>query len=156
MLQGTDETMNESLSERCRLSRRDCVGGEGKLISHIGIVTVHVQDLDRAVQFYTDRLGFEKRMDAPMGPDLRWVTVAPTGGETQIVLACGFADDAGARIGLGTGIVFNTSDIDATYRELSGRGVMFTEPPTRYPFGMQAQFVDQDNNGYVLVQVPAE
>jgi len=40
--------------------------------------------------FYVNKLGFEKRTDNPIGPDMRWVTVAPPGGKTEIVLAKGF------------------------------------------------------------------
>lgn len=60
-------------------------------IFHVSVVSVHVTDQDEALRFYTECLGFEKRMDAPMGEGMRWLTVAPAGATTEIVLGCGIA-----------------------------------------------------------------
>ena len=124
-------------------------GTTARAIFHIGVVTVHVKDQDEALRFYTERLGFEKRNDAPMGEGMRWLTVAPAGTATEIVLARGFGD-GGTPLGKNTGLVFETDDIDAAYRELSGRGVRFTKEPSREFFGGWAEFVDQDGNGFGL------
>ncbi len=121
-----------------------------KTISHISVVTVNVKDQDEALRFYTESLGFEKRDDAPMGEGMRWVTVAPAGSPTQISLASGFGFDAGAPLGKNTGLVFETDDIDAAHRALSGRGVRFTKEPAREFFGGWAEFVDQDGNSFGL------
>jgi predicted enzyme related to lactoylglutathione lyase len=118
-------------------------------ISHISIVTVNVTDQDQALRYYTECLGFEKRMDAPMGEGLRWLTVAPAGAATEIVLARGFGE-GGAPLGKNTGLVLETDDIDAAYHELSGRGVRFTKQPSREFFGGWAEFVDQDGNAFGL------
>jgi len=115
-----------------------------KTVSHISIVTVNVQDQEEAL-----RLGFEKRADMPMGESMRWLTVAPAGSATEVVLAHGFGD-GGAPLGKNTGIVLETDDIDAAYRELSGRGVHFTKQPSREDFGGWAEFVDEDGNGFGL------
>ena len=56
-------------------------------ISKVGRVCVTVADTDRAIDFYTGKLGFEKVVDEPMGPDMRWVEVAVSGAETTIALA---------------------------------------------------------------------
>lgn len=114
-------------------------------ISHISVVTVHVKDQDEALRFYTEILGFEKRDDAPMSEDMRWLTVAPAGSTTQILLATGSAG-TGAPLGSNTGLILEADDIHAAYRELSGRGVRFTEQPSIQFFGGWAQFVDQDGN----------
>ena len=50
--------------------------------THVGRVCVTVADTDRAIDFYVDKLGFEKVVDEPMGPDMRWVEVKPHGHET--------------------------------------------------------------------------
>ena len=118
------------------------------MIDRISTVTVRVADQDRALEFYTDQLGFEKRMDTRDG-DFRWLTVAPPGAATQIVLY----QDPGGTGGFG-GLVFHSSDIQRTYEQLSARGVRFTEVPTRQKWGgMQAQFVDQDGNNFVLTEM---
>jgi predicted enzyme related to lactoylglutathione lyase len=123
--------------------------GTTQAVSHISVVTVNVTDQDEALRFYTERLGFEKRNDAPMGEGMRWLTVAPAGAATEIVLARGFGD-GGPPLGKNTGLVFETDDIDAAYRALSGRGVRFTKQPSREFFGGWAEFVDQDGNGFGL------
>jgi predicted enzyme related to lactoylglutathione lyase len=118
-------------------------------IFHISVVTINVSDQDAALRFYTECLGFEKRMDAPMGEGLRWLTVAPAGATTEIVLSHGFGE-GGAPLGKNTGLVLETEDIDAAYRELAGRGVRFTKEPSREFFGGWAEFVDQDGNAFGL------
>src|SRR5579863_5031219 len=119
-----------------------------KVISHIGVVSIQVRDQDEALRFYTERLGFEKRMDAPMGEGMRWLTVAPAGSATELTLMS--SNNAGAPIGNFTGVILETDDIDAAYHELSGRGVHFTEQPVRHPWGGWAQFVDMDGNTFGL------
>jgi len=126
-----------------------------KTISHISVVTVHVKDQDEALRFYTERLGFEKRSDMPMGEGVRWLTVAPAGSPTEVVLASGYGDEmagdaGGAPLGKNTGIVLETDDINAMHRALSGCGVRFTKEPAREPFGGWAEFVDQDGNSFGL------
>jgi predicted enzyme related to lactoylglutathione lyase len=112
--------------------------------SHVSVISIQVKDQDEAVRFYTECLGFEKRNDAPMGEEMRWVTVALPGSDTEFSLIS--FPFGGAPLGANTGVVLETGDIDAAYRELSGRGVHFTTPPVRESFGGWAQFVDQDGN----------
>ena len=79
-------------------------------ISHISVVTVHVKDQDEALRFYTEILGFEKRDDAPMSEDMRWLTVAPAGSTTQILLATGSAG-TGAPLGSNTVCAATTQSV---------------------------------------------
>lgn len=126
----------------------------GGAITNIGVVTVQVSNQDKALDFYVGKLHFEKRFDETFGEGFRWLTVAPPGAQTQIVLAHGYGTGSTVSGGF-TGMVFETDDIHATYRDLSARGVQFTETPTMQPWGMlQAQFVDDDGNHFVLVQRP--
>ncbi len=125
-------------------------------ISRVQTVGVYVRDQQAALEFYRDKLGFEVRQDMPMGGpgSDRWIEVVPPGAETGIVLSTpasmgGFAE----RVGTFSGYVLSTDDPQKTYEELSGRGVHFNEPPTAQPWGMmQAIFVDQDGNEFVLVE----
>lgn len=117
-------------------------------ISHISVVAVHVKNQDEALRFYTETLGFEKRSDAMMGPEMRWLTVAPVGSPTEISLSSTM--DAGAPLGGNSGLVFETADIDAMHRDLTARGVTFTLAPIRESFGGWAEFTDQDGNRFGL------
>jgi predicted enzyme related to lactoylglutathione lyase len=88
-------------------------------------------------------------MDAPMGEGMRWVTVAPAGSTTECTLVSAFPE-GGPALGTNTGIVLETDDIDAAYRDLSGRGVRFVKEPSREPWGGWAELVDQDGNTFGL------
>src|SRR4051794_41699906 len=101
-------------------------------IAKIGTVVVPVTDQDRALAFYVDTLGFEKRMDVPFGPGYRWVEVAPAGADTTIAIVLPpEGKPAGDRE---TGIALNTDDIDALHAELKagrGAGAAPAPPPGR-------------------------
>lgn len=123
------------------------------MITNIAVAGVFVSDQDQALTFYTEKLGFELRADQPMGPGQRWLEVAPPGAATRIVLYPATEEMGADRLGQFANIVFEPDDIDATYRELSARGVEFTEAPNDQSWGgRQAQFKDQDGNVFVLVQ----
>ncbi len=124
-------------------------------ITRVQTVGVYVSDQQAALEFYRDKLGFEVRQDMPMGEpgSDRWIEVVPPGAETGMVLSTpagmgGFTE----RIGTFSGYVLTTDDVQQTYEELSGRGVRFSAIPEAQPWGkMQAIFVDQDGNEFVLV-----
>jgi lactoylglutathione lyase len=119
-------------------------------IESIQLTTIFVRDQDAALEFWEQRLGLEKRMDEAFGPGMRFLVVAPPVGPTGLVLQKAQPGEEG-RVGGFTGIVFGTSDVEATHAELSGRGVSFTEEPKRQPWGAtQALFVDPDGNVFVL------
>ena len=58
----------------------------GTRITQVGTVMIPVEDQDRAIAFYLDKLGFEKLADTPFGRGDRWVEVAPPGASTTIAL----------------------------------------------------------------------
>ena len=90
-------------------------------ISKLGIVIVPVNDQDGAYAFYTDVLGFEKRVEADMGNGYTWLEVAPAGGETTIAIVPPGPD--GSAGGRETGITLFTDDIEATHADLKDKGV---------------------------------
>lgn len=118
------------------------------MIKKVGKVGVYIRDQQRALEFYRDKLSFEVRADIPMGPDARWIEVAPPGEDTALSLFTppGLED----RIGTFGGIVFECEDVNATYEELKRKGVEFSEPPTDQPGGVMATFQDADGNSFVL------
>ncbi len=120
------------------------------MISHIHSTSIAVADQDAALDFYVNSLGWEKAMDAPFGPEMRWLTVVPPGATTQLVLAhVSWGGEAGGH----TGISFSTPDIDATYESLSARGVRFKVPVAVMPWGQKATwFYDLDGNEFFLAE----
>jgi len=122
------------------------------MIKHVGTVCVYVKDQQKALEFYRDVLGFEVRQDQPMGPNARWIEVAPKGSQTRVVPFTPPGQED--RIGTFSGVVFSCDDIEATYTELTAKGVEFKQKPEKQPWGgILAQFYDVDRNTHVLVQV---
>ena len=118
-------------------------------ITDVRTVGVPVTQQDRALEFYVDRLGFEKRLDVPMGQGARWIEVAPPGARTSIALIP--AHD-GVPAGVETGVRFTTEDADADHAELRSHGVDADEI-LRWD-GVPAMFAfrDQDGNGLEIVE----
>ncbi|HEV2528135.1 MAG TPA: VOC family protein [Thermomicrobiales bacterium] len=120
------------------------------MLTHLYNCLVAVTDYDRALAFYTDTLGWEKRDDMPMGEE-RWLTVAIPG--TQTALALGRGDMAGALTpGGNTGITVVTDDIDGDVERMTAAGVQFTGPIETMPWGDRAAFFqDPDGNVFFLI-----
>jgi uncharacterized glyoxalase superfamily protein PhnB len=118
----------------------------------IATVTIAVTDQDEALEWFTTRLGFEKRVDM-RGPGIRWLTVAPSQQmEIELLLADWYPD----RVGKNPTWVLTTRDCQNAYSELSAKGVEFTQKPQARPYGMEAVFVDLYGNKYALLAPPGE
>ncbi len=124
--------------------------GHGIGITGVRTVGVPVRDQERALRFYVDALGFEKRMDVPLGPGRRWVEVAPAGSPTSIALVG--VSDAGT-VGVDTQIRLATRDAGAVHAELLRRGVDVDGAILPVPVPMFA-LRDADGNRLVIVQEP--
>ena len=109
-------------------------------------------DQDRAIEFYVDSLGFEKRTDVPFGDQYRWVEVYPPSGTTGIALAPPRPGDATA---VQTGITLTTDDIDATHAELRSRGVDVDAEVSRMGDPVPPMFWFRDPDGNTLMVVTA-
>ncbi len=120
-------------------------------ITQIGTVIVPVTDQDRALEFYTEKLGFEKRSDTPFGNGDRWVEVAPTGAATTIAIV---HPPEGSPIGVETGVAFSTQDVDADHADLKARGVDVDPEVMRMGDPVPPMFFlrDQDGNKLLIVQ----
>jgi catechol 2,3-dioxygenase-like lactoylglutathione lyase family enzyme len=90
-------------------------------IRQVGTVFVPVADQDRALRFYLDKLGFEKRADFRYGEDSRWIEVAPHGAANTISLVP--PSEGKAAGGDQTYCAFATEDIEADHAALRARGV---------------------------------
>ena len=118
-------------------------------ITDVRTIGVPVTDQDRAVEFYTSKLGFEKRLDVPMGEG-RWIEVAPPGAAVTIALV---PSREGAAAGVDTGIRLTTSDADADHSALQARGVEADPEVRRWPgVPPMGALRDQDANRLVIIQ----
>lgn len=123
------------------------------MITAVKNVSVYVTDVDRAVAFYTQTLGFEKRSDARMGP-IRWVELAPPKGDAVIALASeGYPIWAPDKVGGFSGMTLAAEDAEETYARLHEAGVRFEQEPETTAWGTQAIIADPDGNTFVIVAV---
>jgi len=119
-------------------------------ITQLGRVIIPVSDQDRALEFYTETLGFEKRADVPFGDGDRWLEVAPEGSGAAIAImpprpgqtphndqAC---------------VVFTTTDLDADHAALKERGVD-VEDPMGGEGPVPRMFSFRDPDGNMLLEV---
>jgi predicted enzyme related to lactoylglutathione lyase len=118
------------------------------MIKGIKFVGVPVRDQDRALEFYTKKLGFSITTDQPFNDTQRWIELKIPGADTGVVLFTpeGHED----RIGSFQSISFFTRDVQKTYDELVSRGVEFTGPPVTADWGSSAIFKDSEGNQFVL------
>ncbi len=132
------------------------------MITKLSHATIYVTDQNRALDFYTNKLGFEVRTDVTMEGGFRWLTVGPKDQpDIEIIL---YAVGAGSmmdqetanhlRAVLDKGVmgagVFEADDCRKTYEELKGKGVEFISPPQERSYGVEAIFKDGCGNWFSL------
>lgn len=130
------------------------------MITEVTHATVIVADTDEAIEWYTDAFGFDLRSDEEFVPGVRWVTVAPADGGTELVLqepdesfhGVDRAAEMRAAVGEGTTTVLAVDDCRETVRGLEERGVEVTTEPESVPWGIHATVVDLYGNPYNLVE----
>ena len=127
------------------------------VIEKLMLVTIVVKNQDKALDFYTKTLGFEKRADVSPPGNPRWVTVAPKGQDIEIALWEAGSKSVGVppshqQPGIGTQWNFKVEDCRKAYAELKARGVKFKSQPVEYAWAIGAEFTDPDGNHFSLVQ----
>jgi catechol 2,3-dioxygenase-like lactoylglutathione lyase family enzyme len=120
-------------------------------ITEIATILVPVSDQDKALAFYTERLGFKKTMDDTFG-ETRWLEVSPGGGTTTLALAPGGRDQ---QPGIDTGVRLSTDDAKADHAALTAAGIDVDEL-LDWGGGVPPMFSlrDPDGNRLVVVQQP--
>jgi len=121
-------------------------------VEKIANVVVPVADVDRAIEFYVEKLGFDKRVDVPFGGDYRWVEVAPGDAVTTIALAPP-APNGEAPGNRQTGISLYVDDIDAFHAELREAGVDVDPEVSRMGDPVPPLLWFRDPEGNVLMAV---
>ena len=133
----------------------------------ISAAQLWVHDQDEALAFYTDKLGMEVRSDVTLAElgNFRWLTVGPAGQPDVAISLMAIpgppvmddqtADEVRNLMSKGfAGTVFlTTDDCRASYEELKGRGVEFTEEPQEQPYGIDSAFRDPSGNSIRLTEV---
>jgi predicted enzyme related to lactoylglutathione lyase len=120
----------------------------GTMIRQIKFVSIPVRDQKRALDFYTDKLGFTILTDQPFDGKQRWIELRIPKAETRVVLFT--APGQENRIGTFTGVSLECDDLDQTYTELLAKGVAFDSPPQKQPWGTFVKFQDSEGNLFVL------
>ena len=120
------------------------------MITHVHSATINVRDLDEALTFYVDVLGWEKRQDSNEA-GMRWLTVAPPGAQTAFALS--LSDTPNVSFTMGCGISLITDDIDGDCASFREKGVQVKAEPETMPWGDRATwFSDPFGNEFFLVQ----
>jgi catechol 2,3-dioxygenase-like lactoylglutathione lyase family enzyme len=117
------------------------------MIRGVKFVSIPVIDQDRALAFYTEKLGFRLLTDQPFNDQQRWIELGISGSETRVVL---FRFDGGLQPGTKMNVTFWTDDVERTVRELESKGVEFVTKPQKADWGTAATFRDIDGNTFVL------
>jgi predicted enzyme related to lactoylglutathione lyase len=119
-------------------------------ISTIGLVCIPTVKQDEAVSFY-ETLGFEKRVDAPFGGDMRWIEVYPPEGTAGIALA---PPPPGQEIvPTQTGIILETDDVEETHARMKSLGVDVDAEVSRMGDPVPPMFWFRDPSGHTLMVV---
>lgn len=119
------------------------------MITSVKFVSLPTRDQDRALSFYTEKLGFKVVTDQQMGPGQRWIELQVGGaGATRLVLFTPEGHES--RIGTVFNGAFACDNVEKTYEELRGRGVEFVAPPKHEPWGTIAVLKDPDGNQIAL------
>ena len=117
------------------------------MITHVKFVSVPTTNQDRALAFYTGKLGFRVLTDQPFDDSQRWIELRVGQSDTRIVL---FSTDGGPKPGGSFNGALACDNVEQTYQEMVAKGVEFKTPPQKQPWGMFAIFSDPDGNQFVL------
>lgn len=115
-------------------------------ITHVHVLSIPVSDQDRALDFYVNVLGMELIRDIPE-PGLRWIQVAPPGGQTCIALINWLPSMTAGSL---RGFTLESDDLDADVAALAARGVDVGEGIRDHDWGRSIGFSDPDGNRIIL------
>ena len=115
-----------------------------------------VADYDEAIEFYTQKLGFDLLEDTVLSETKRWVRVAPKGSSTSLLLAKAAGDEQSKAIGNQTGgrvfLFMHTDDIDRDYQNLMKHNIKIVREISEEPFGKVCVFADLYGNLWDLIE----
>lgn len=118
------------------------------MIRSVKFIGIPVRDQDRALAFYTDKLGFSLVTDQQFDGKQRWIEISPPKGETRVALFTPPGQED--RIGTFVNTSLECDNVKKTYDELSALGVEFVTPPTKQSWGTFAVLKDSEGNQLVI------
>lgn len=132
------------------------------MIEDMTHVMLFVKGYDEALEFYTNKLGFVKVTDVSLAPGFRFLSVAPTGKGTEIILHVPNTEMQEKAevmrevelIGKTPSLMFKVDNCKKTCEELRSKGVVITQEPEEAPFGIQARIADLYGNPLWLIEHP--
>src|ERR1700688_826112 len=101
------------------------------MIKGVKFASIPVTNQDRALAFYTEKLGFRLVTDQPFSDEQRWIELGIPGADTRVVL---FRFGENHKPGQ-SNVTFWAEDVEATARELKNKGVQFVMEPKREDWG---------------------
>ncbi len=131
------------------------------MINTIGGIVIMVSDQAQAVKFYTEKIGFDIRLNVPFYGG-KWIEVAPKDSESTLsimepnsqMMSPEELELAKKTIGRNTGVWFFSSNIQSTYEELKSKGVDITKPEKQEWGGILSLVKDLDGNVFTLLSSP--
>ena len=121
-------------------------------------IALVVEDYDRAIRFYTEKLGFVLLEDTTLSESKRWVVVAPPGpGSCKVLLAKAVGPEQTSRIGNQTGgrvfLFLHTDNFNEDFNRLQDNGIHIVRGPVEEPYGKVAVFADLYGNLWDLIEL---
>ena len=123
---------------------------------------VYCLDLDESLAFYTERLGFEVREDVPMGPEMRWLTLAAPGDTHELLLAAVDhhippVDRAAMRELVAKGdlaVFIQVDNLDKVFESLRAAAVEILQEPIDQPYGVRDAGVRDPSGNHLRLSQP--
>ena len=126
------------------------------MITQVATVSIYVENQQESLNFWTNKIGFEVKVNHPMGPHVNWIELGPPsslhpeGTQTCCAIVIYPRSLMQNWKELKPSIIFLCDDFDKTYKELKSKGVDFVEDPKRMAWGAYAKFLDIDGNEFLL------
>jgi len=133
------------------------------MLDEIGGKVVMVSDQEKALDFYVNKLGLEKKVDMQFG-ESRWLEVAPKNSKSTIALMEPGPNNlppheieiAKKSIGTSTGLWFFSNNIQETFDSLTSKGVSITKPEVQDWGGIVSSVKDEDGNEFKVIASPKD
>jgi catechol 2,3-dioxygenase-like lactoylglutathione lyase family enzyme len=114
------------------------------MINKVKFVSIPVTNQDRALQFYTQKLGFTVLTDQPFDDSQRWIELRVPKSDTSVVLFTAKGEEK--RVGTFMNLAFESNDVASTYKTLKDKGVSFDGEPKKEHWGTFVIMKDSEGN----------